>query len=493
MILPGNNRLEWAFNKYFIKDLPFSLRKYPYLVEIYKDEATNIIIEKSSQCGGTEWMMVDAFYCCDRYSAKVAYYFPYEKDGWDFSKDRINKAIEMSSYLTKIVTTNSVGLKHIRKGSLYIRGTDRKRAVVSIPIDVLMRDEEDLMNVDMMPLTEKRLGASDLKLRRIISNPSVPGVGIDKHYLISDKRKWHIKCDRCGYWQVPTFLDNIDLSKKQFVCSKCKRSINRLMNGEWIAEFSSKEVHGYQISRLFNPNSTIEELIVESLLTSESEIQTFWNFTLGLPRSPKGAQFNRDMILACREQDYQLPNFCDEITTAGIDIGNLIHIRISRLLNTKRKAVYIGAVKHKDDLYAVLKRFNANTIVVDALPETRFAKDLADEFRGKVHIAYYNEQRNLFKEGSVDGYDSVNIDRVQMPDLVLAEYQNRENILPTNIDSIPDYIKHVLAMSRVLIKDKNNNDVPYWMSNGADHYFHAEVYDRTAVALRKNKKRIIMR
>jgi len=494
------SRLTWALDNYFIKDQPLSLKECPYMVDLYLDEHPLIVCKKASQSFFSEWAIVDTLYCCDKYGARIAYYLPTDKDAIQFSKDRINSAISYSPYIKKLTTLNDVHLKHVGKGAIYVRGckitqpkqTTAPSSVISIPIDVLIRDEEDLMNPNIIALTEKRLGASNLKYQRILSNPSTPGHGIDKLFNESDKREWFIKCEHCNHWQVPAFPDNINFEKEIFICAKCKKLINRLSDGEWVAEFRNKDMHGYHVSRLINPKATIKEIITESKKTSESDIQTFFNMTLGLARAAKGAKTDRQLIIDCIKPDYTMPDYSKVDTTAGIDVGNLFHIRISQIIDNKRKAVYIGAVKRFEEVIAVLKRFKVKTIVIDALPETRKAKELADTFKGRVYLAYFSSQKDLFTTGTnAENYKQVNIARTEMMDLLFTKFQDRENILPNNIESVADYIPHILAVSRTLEKDKNNNEVANWTSQGADHYWLAELYDLTASLLYTKKTNIV--
>lgn len=480
------SRISWILDNYCIKGEPISLAEYPYLTDIYMDESQKIVIKKSAQCGGSEWLIADSLYLCGYLGLTIAYYFPHQTQGNDFSLDRIDKSIDGSPNIKELASkgVDNVKLKQIGKGSLYIRGTDSTDNVVNVACDCIIRDEEDLMNPDVVPLTEERLGASRHKLIRVISNPTGPGRGIDKLYNESNRMRWFVKCEYCNEWQALKFPDSIDFENKTTVCIKCRKEIDRLARGEWVAESPDISTRGYHINQLINPRVTIESIIEKSKKTSESEIQVFYNMTLGEARAPKGQQFNEAMVLACCEPHYIMPEFSQEPTTAGIDVGNLFNIRISQIVNGRRKAVFIGETPHTNDVISIMRRYNTKTAVIDALPEKRVAKEIADSLKGKVYLAYFNDgQKNLIGVSEVDGYPSVNIARTEIMDLVFNEYLEHNNVLPENIQSIKNYIPHLLASVRRTAKDKYGNDKPAWEDTGADHYFLAEVYDRAAYEL----------
>ena len=49
-------------------------------------------------------------------------------------------------------------------------------------------------------LAKERLAHSDYKRILELSNPSLPGYGIDEVYQASDQRHWMLKCPGCGAW-----------------------------------------------------------------------------------------------------------------------------------------------------------------------------------------------------------------------------------------------------------------------------------------------------
>jgi hypothetical protein len=496
-------RIEWLFASYFIKDKPISLAEYPFMIDPYADESKIIVGEKSAQCGFSELLVGDSLYLSSELGLTVAYYFPKQTQANDFSQHRINGAINSSPAIkSKCKDLNNVKLKQIGKGYIYVRGTESRDNIVSVPCDCIMRDEEDMMNYnnkifpykEMVPMTEARLGASKYKLQRLISNPRFPNQGIDKLYNESDRKQWFIKCEHCNERQILKFPDSIDFKKAECICLKCGQSIDRNANGEWVAEFPDREVSGYHISQLFNRNIPIAEIIKASEKDTESEKQIFYNFRLGLARNPEGAQINRDIILRCTKPDYRLPGTSDEFTTAGIDVGpNYFKIRCSKLVNNQRQAVYIGDVKELEDLISIMKRYKCNSIVIDAQPERRTAEALYKALKGKVTQAYFTNITDTFKLTKVDNLPAVDINRTIAFDLVYSEFTNCNNILPCNIEDIKDYISQILAVTRTVSKDKNNNDVPEWVSTGDDHYFLAEVYDKIAGMIKPQEETIFFK
>ncbi|MEO0132587.1 MAG: phage terminase large subunit family protein [candidate division WOR-3 bacterium] len=473
-------RIIWVLENYCVRGEPISFSEYRYMLDIYADEAQRIVVKKSAQCGGSEWLIAESLYLAGYLGLVVVYYFPHQSQANDFSWDRINRAILGSPGIKRLVKNiDNVKLKQVGDGSIYIRGADSMDNVVNVAADCILRDEEDLINPEVIPVMEERLGASAYKLVRVIGNPTIPNFGIDKLYIESDRRRWFLRCEHCNEWQYLVFPDNIDFQRRVVVCRKCRGEMDRSADGEWVAEYPSRDVHGYHISQLINPRVSVDEIIAKSQRKSESEIQAFYNFVLGEARVPQGQQFNEAMIMKCCEPQYVMPVQSDEATTAGVDVGKLFHIRVSRVENGKRRAVFIGATSSYADLEAILRRYRSLYVVIDAAPETRLAKDLAGKLVGRVYLAYFNDnQKELYVVKKVENYNVVMINRTQAMDVAYADFLECQNILPQNLP--PDYVSHLLNATRRIEKDKYGNDKPVWVRAGDDHYFLAEVYDTIA-------------
>jgi len=454
---------------------------YKFLEDIYLDESPEIVIMKAAQIGISELCINTALWFCETTGGNALYVMPTQSQMNDFSQARVLPRLgyeEPKKHVAKM------GLQKIGRGYLYMRGSDSPRQVTTVDADLLIRDELDWMTTEHVPMMEERLEASEYKWIRDVSTPTYPDFGIDKEFSKTDQHRYLLKCPHCGKHQELDFWENIKDGK--IVCVKCGRELDRLMIGEWVPEFPSRNLRGYKVSRLYSPLTTVDRLVHASEeATSESKLQTFYNFTLGISRSPVGGKIGRDFILACRDMEYMMPATYPGVTTMGVDVGSVLNVRISSYKDGLRRAVYIGVVKTFGELHSLMLRFHVGLCCIDALPETRKAKEFAKAFEGKVKLVYFSSQEELAKlKKSDDGYAEVHCARTQLLDEVMAEFTEGCNILPRNVEEIEDYIKQVTTSVRIISQDSQGRDKAKWVSSTPDHYLFAEAYDVLATKIR---------
>lgn len=485
------NLLEWVGCYSTIRGEPFSFQNYRFLRDIYKDESEHIVIIKPSQMGISELCINTSLWFADKKAGNVLYCMPTQSQIDDFSQARVTPHFDNSPYLrSRLVAVegekavDKVRLRKLGHSHIYFRGSDHPRQIISVDADILIRDEVDFMVSDHLSTMEARLGASQYKWIRDVSTPTYPDFGIHKMFLDTDQRTYQLKCPGCNHWQELDFFENVRDDK--VICIKCGKELNRLAEGEWIAQNPSAEVHGYKLSRLNSPLTSVKELMRNSKKMSESDQQKFYNFDLGIPRSPKGGKLSRELILACRDMEYDMPVFSEEPTTMGADVGGVINVRISQHTPQGRRAVFIGIVDSFEELASLMLRYRVAACCVDAMPETRKVKEFASKFEGKVMLVYFapESQRELYTFKTSDGYTEIFASRTQLLDELVNEINQTRNILPRGVEDINDYTKQMTAGVRVIEQDSQGRDKPRWVSSGADHYLFAEAYDLLAMRIK---------
>ncbi|GAI39362.1 unnamed protein product [marine sediment metagenome] len=168
----------------------------------------------------------------------------------------------------------------------------------------------------------------------------------------------------------------------------------------------------------------------------------------------------------------------------GVDVGSVLNVRISSYEGGQRRAVYIGIVQDFGDLRDLMLRFHVGLCCIDALPETRKAKEFAKAFEGKVKLVYFSSQEELLTlKKSDDGYAEAHCARTQLLDEVMAEFTGGRNILPRNVEEVEDYVKQVTAPVRIIRQDREGRDKATWIASSPDHYLFAEAYDVLASKL----------
>lgn len=501
------------------------------MVQIYRDESPFVVLVKPNQVGASEWLINVALHALDvgatyfgiedvKDSLNVGYVFPTWTQLRDFSKDRIRKITLETEYLTNLLSPirtgplrreSDLGLYFIKKSAWYLRGAHRPDdQLASFPVDILIVDEYDLLTARAIVLAEKRLRASPLRVKRYVSKPTLPNVGIDNLYQESDQQQWQLQCPVCEKWQPPDFWENVarvtngqieyhsdwkKIPKQEllrsdfrFVCRYCSSPMERAGPGRWQALNPGGPIRGYRIPGLVAPFVPLLDLVRGSL-TEEPDLLLEWHRAdLGLAASPEGGQLSRDNLEACK-QDYPMVRRARRCTM-GVDVGVKLHVRIGCYRHDQWQAVWIGEVEEFDDLDDLMRRYDIRSVIIDALPETRLSRDFCKRWRGRAWMAYYHASdspKDVFdwqKAKESTEANRVIIARSEIMDRVGSAHKNVFEGLPRNADTIPDFYKHMCSPVRVLVnrekKDGTRYKVAVYMRTGPDHFFHASVYERAA-------------
>lgn len=478
---------------------------------------------KAGQMGLSEYLMSLSYWVAGELGLTTLYVMPTEGDVSDFSSQRIGPAFEpdVSPKLFQLITTTGirgadrVSLKRIGDGWLYLRGgkvepDGTAHQLHSVPADLVIIDEFDLVDPRALPLIEERLGHSTLGWTRLASTPTYHERGIHSEYKATDRRVWMVRCEHCGNRQP---LDLEDCIKEQdelerplswmggeaptLECRKCKQSFNRLGEGEWVAEIPSKGRRGYHIPGLASPFKSLVDILgigtsedgkPKGLMSVDESVrkQTI-NQGLGLPYTPRASTRMTDTILDNCRREYALAPVTkgEGGTFMGVDVGNALHTIIR---DGKRQMRFAGAVGSFDEIKTLMDIHKVLACVIDGLPETRLARDFQRTFPGRVWLCYYNRQKQGKKEIADVGYNKegiVDADRTRTLDAMYALFITAArgeagNTLPADARRISDYYAHMKSPLRSLTKDAGGEEVAVYGQAGADHYAHAENYSYVA-------------
>lgn len=497
---PKPDALTWATEHRRINGQPF--RVVPPLEDVYRDTAEEVVIKKAAQVFVSELCINLAFWTADTRQGgrgNVLYIFPAIQQLGDFVRARIDKAIEESAYLQQRVkptkglegletarkSTDNLGLKRLGGSFLYFRGSNAEAGLISVDADLVVYDEVDRLREGTLAMGSKRLGSSLLRWQRYASTPKYPEVGIDALWLASDRRQYHVRCERCGEWQPLVFPDNV-LEDGEVVCRACRNPVDRLARGEWVAECPGRDIHGYHMTKLLSPRANVAELarlgyrILRREVTDPSVIQEFYNQDLGLAHAPEGGQLSRAEIEAC-VADYSLDEWAPRGCYMGVDIGARLHIRIDGWgPNGKLRAAFIGTVPSFDDLPGLMARFDVSCCVVDALPEGHSARQFARKFPGRVWLCHYPNTATWGHQEAVvwnEEEGTVNAHRTLTLDAMFGSIRERRVEYPREVMHVPEFAEQLMAPVRVIEKDATGNLVARYVEGGkADHFAHANNY-----------------
>lgn len=483
----------WVKDNWTSRGKKLDFDKHKYLIGVYNDQFEDICFKKPAQTGITERMITESLWLCDQGYYNSLYFFPTTSAIGDMVQERVDQPLNSSSYLMEVnrgskeslgKRVDKVGLKKMSRGFIYFRGSNSYTQITSVAGDAIFIDELDRMTQENVPYFEKRLAHSKLKWKRWCSTPTYPDFGIDKKYKESDQREYFVKCNHCQEQQTLDFFENVDKEKECIICKFCKKELVVWeLEGEWIAQRPemSNILHGYYISPLLSPMVDIRKMIQQSNKSTDSDVQQFYNQTLGLAYEPKGERITSSIITNCIFP-YKMP-VQDEKESAylGVDVGKVLHYVIrtkDRVLDCGSVPDFFGAEK---SLEYLINRFRIKGIVIDALPETRKVQELIKKYKGMTKMCFYTG--GVPKDGNkywkIDK-DTITTDRTISLDSMVAEYRDKLIKVPENIVSQVEFMAHMASSIRVIREDKKGNKRAEWVETTADHLFHASNYAKMA-------------
>lgn len=483
----------------------------PYLVEIYKDSAPEIVLKSSVQTGKSEFLIVSAHSWAER-GLQVLYVLPTIDLRNLFVANRVDKLYERVPHYQEMLmksrgSSNARGLKHFgpKGGAIFFAGSNSATTFIEKPIDLVVGDETDRFDQANYEKADDRMTASPYKLKYEASNPTVDKYGIDKRWRKSDMREWFIKCGSCNYWQAVDWFRNVvrqtdddyyilmdeewheDIGRDiNMHCVKCGSVLNRFdTTGQWVPKFQNrKDTHGYHIHQLLSSYVLLTKMWdkFKDALHDDTAMQVFYNSMLGNTFAGKGSKLTDDILNAVKD-NYTMPATSKAPCFMGVDVGKVLHVVVRELVAGDRlRLVFAGTVRDFSDLDYLFARFNIATYVIDAMPETRKATEYAFKHTGRGWICRYNH--NLTEVNTNAETRVVSADRTQIMDRVMKYFMEKRYINPQNAQSLDrgEYYDLLKTPTRVLDPEKNTYD---WLGD-PDHYFHSEVYALLAYLCRSD-------
>ena len=439
--------------------------------------------------GGTTWAILRSLHACLT-GLNVGYYFPTKTDVLEFSKSRVGPLVADNAFLQgALKDTDTAGLKRIGGAHLYLRGMQSSIGMKSIPLDMLVFDELDEATPDAKALAKERLSHSDYRRLIELSNPSIPGYGIDEVYQESDQRHWTLRCPACGKWTALEMAFPVKLGEEVRIlraredgtvyraCPACDGELD-LALGEWVADYPSRPIHGYRISQLFSSKVDPAEILREYRKTYNPE--RFYTLKIGIPWVDVENKLSTHQVLAlCGDQ-----GLLDESVsscTMGVDTGRELHVVISRRHKgegeAKREIVWIGVVHSYDELDELMKRYQVHRCVIDAMPEIHATRQFAQRHGGHVWLCYFNENQKGSAKWDSD-QDIVQVNRTEALDSAKKGIRDGEVILPRRMPVVQEFAEHLASDAKQLIEDEATGAKSYrYVRTGTNDYSLAFTYD----------------
>jgi phage terminase large subunit GpA-like protein len=325
------------------------------------DPTQEVIVMKGAQLGLTESGNNWIGYIIHITPAPTLMVMPTDETIKRNSKIRIDPMIEASPVLRERIAParsrdsgNTLTQKEFSGGVLVLTGANSASGLRSMPIRFLFLDEVDAYPSDL----EGEGSPIDLAMARTrtfankkvfkISTPTIDGLSIiQKEFIGTDQRYFHVPCPHCGtlqhlIWEQMRW-DKGKPETAQYECPHCNGMIEErhkpkmLASGEWIAtvpQNANWRKVGYHINSLYSPLGWYSWAdAVKDFEDAENDInkmKTFVNTVQGLTWKDKGDAPEWQNLYNKRET-YELnkPHEDVVILTAGVDVqGDRLELEI---------------------------------------------------------------------------------------------------------------------------------------------------------------------
>lgn len=516
--------LEWALHVPEPKAGRLDFDAFPFQPEMYEVMGggyRDVVVRKGTQVGASSLMVRWALHEADVNGRTVMYVFPTQGDVFDWGDTRIAPLFETEFLLNRRGDPFNKGLKRVGAGYVFFRGSESKRKLDSVDADAIAFDEYDTLNQANIPDAERRLsGPLSAGLIRRVGVPSLPEFGISERYDESDRRKWLVRCenracksftgrdreagdallvvpDKAGGWQEIDFWRNVVwdedgkfISNARRVCESCGGPLD-VGKGRWVAQQPRSSVPGFHISRLIAPGAKMDEIVRASKRQTPYEIEVFYNKDLGLPYIAKTARLSPEEIAAAQRDYAVVTGFAgDGLVTMGVDVASerALNVRISlHLTDETKKALWIGTVEDDneglafDKLAHLMLRYNVSMCGIDAMPESRLARQLQAKFWGRVYLIRLMGPgvKQVLKVD--DDLGEAEVRKLEALDATVEMVRRQKNLLPRPLPE--GYVSQMTANVRKVEKQEDGGVKVFWHPTRPDDYKMAELYDMVATEL----------
>ena len=484
--------------------------------EIEKDpvgKARELVLMKPTQIGMTTMAAVRMFHFADNWPVRIIYMLPRQQDYIDFVTTRIDPMVASSEKLKSLLgTPNSTRAKQF--GGSYLFFMESTVEPRMMPADALMVDELDLSDPSNVGTALNRLDDSRWQLKYYFSTPTLPNYGIHGRYLLSDMRKWLVRCPGCGEWQELDWEINLrvvgSLEEPTDVylgCYNCNKRFDLAMiqeHGQWVPEKPSRSAEsiGFHISQLMvHPMSVMYKHFTDPLQT----LVEFYRKRLGKPYEFAGGSVTKeDFLTTCFDEPYmeEIAHDGNSRYYMGIDQGNELQVIIGKLEPGSRrpKIVRIELIPFEDEnpakagfarVEVLMRLFKIRRVVADADPNRHSVRALQGKHPAKVIMADYTNIKKRYqtsKERNI--LNHVNINRSEafddLMDSIREGYWALPGIPPVLPPMVDTLISHVTALKRDVEERRTPGGIQkkvVWRKLRPDHLAHSMLYLKMAVEI----------
>lgn len=475
---------------------PINWAKLHWLTALLKDPSHEMVIEKASQMGASTYCLIWAFWLCRIQRAKrgIIYWLPTESDVGDFVNTKVDPFINENDELLGSKSTvggkstDNQGLKFMYGTPVFWRGLKSKTKVKSISADVGIFDEFDEADPGQVSQARKRTSASEVKLSRELSTPTIPDFGINRRFDESDQCYYVFKCASCGTHSIlehhfPECFKQHRDGTWYHACYHCKKPLD-VSTGRWAQTNTASKLRGYHISQLYSPFVSADEIMTEYQTTEF--MGYFHNHVLGLPYLSASDRVSAEKVLSLCDPLRKQATLSQTGTFMGVDVGSKLHVTVISN-DSNPKVLYLKEAQSFEELDHIMRAFNVRDCVIDALPETRKAKEFVSRFKTRSWVCFYSEhQKGSYGWNEEERIVSVN--RTESLDVGTDMLLKDQITMPQRDPLVEIFANHCGNIAKVIEENKETGEKRYvYKKIGADHFRHSLNYALIARSRNRSK------
>lgn len=508
---PKNNKKPWSFADHEMQ------------IDIANETRHHVLIRKCSQVGLSELSVRISLAMLAIFPGSTAIYtLPTAKFAGKFAKSRINPVVEASKTLKELVPSgaDSSELKQFGTSFLYIVGTSGSSSPISIPADMLIRDEVDFSNQSLLSMFFSRLGhAQDGGWIRDFSTPTVDKYGISAKFDQSTQGRYVVKCQSCSEKVMPTFLEDVvipgydgkiidlevdmledhryQIDEAYLKCPACgdqitTEALHDHASREWVHAYPDASIGGYQVMPFDVPLINSVPKTLKAI--DQYERKADWvNFEMGVTYEDAENSFLEGTIRANTILQWVQPGaHAASGCVAGLDIGKTSWILIGKPMGPKQiDIIHSERIVQDDHNYLVtrvkdlLKWYGIQRLVIDAGPDfSSVTQIIAQSIVDQVYGCYYvrSSKKNL-SNIDVNLVDQVVSAQKSGTFSDAAKAVNKGYVRFARMPEMDTVRSHLLAMKKASHTNSSGDQVTAWVGTGPDHYANALNYLMIAIQL----------
>lgn len=500
---------KWIADHTYHKGRKYSFKDYEFQQEILSDTSRIINVQKSSQVGLSEIQARWALAISEVFpSFSTIYTMPFSSDVKNFARTRVDPVIAGSPRLTAAMNgdLDNSEIKQIHSSLLYFRGTAGTMSAISVPADCVISDEIDRSDSDTLGQYTSRLSASDYRLRRNFSTPTVEGYGISLEMQTSRRYRRLCKCDHCNHWfqpkyeniKIPGYDKELKLINKQnlhstryleaeVICPECGKAPD-LAAKNWAQVLENSDAT-YEAAGYFVTPFQCQKKSISSLISDSTEYRSFAEFTnqgLGETCEEASEALTLEDLKAAKTITSLDSSF---VHAMGIDVGLLCHICVGRstleghLLVVHREIVPVANLERRKN--ELKSKYKIMLTIMDTQPFTelvmRFQATDKTLFGANFAVAKLASpyELKMFDGDEKEGKLPVHLAKISRDrnfDVLLGMFKNREVLIYTQDEALDElFDKHCLDPKRIQVFDNDQTLTYTWKKSkvGNDDFFFA--------------------